>query len=112
MKKQNLSDQIHQSNTKSDYIDWTINLQSSKSSKQAKTINNQLDAINFLQECLENRNSHALIDIIHKIAQELNIDQHSYSAKNNNHLHLTPMLNSNIPLSNNKEKKNKLKIFI
>ncbi|CAF4129901.1 unnamed protein product [Rotaria sp. Silwood2] len=108
--KQNLSDEIYQSNSKSDYIDWT-NPQINTSSIETTTINNQLDAINFLQEYLEHGNNDVLIDLLHEIAQEINIDQHNnqyiYSAINNNHLHLAPIFNSNLQLSNNKEKKNK-----
>ncbi|CAF0834359.1 unnamed protein product [Rotaria sp. Silwood1] len=108
--KQNLLNQIDQSNSKSDYIDWT-NSQYRTSSIETTTINNQLDAINFLQEYLEHGNSDVLIDLLHEIAQEINIEQHNnqntYSAINNNHLPLTPIFNSNLQLSNNKEKKNK-----
>jgi len=104
--KQNLS----HSKT-SDYIDWTNH--SSNSSSIETTINNQLDAIHFLQEYLKNGNNDVLIDLLYEIAQEINLDQdknhYSYTAMNNNHLHLTPILNSNFQLSNNKEKKNKLK---
>ncbi|CAF0979740.1 unnamed protein product [Rotaria sordida] len=109
LRKQNLSDQIYQSNSKSDYIDWT-NPQLNTSSIETTTtttINNQLDAINFLQEYLDHGNSDVLIDLLHEIAQEININQSTYSAINNNHLHLTPIYNSNLQLSNNKEKKNK-----
>ncbi len=76
-------------------------------------INNQLDAINFLQEYLQNGNHEPLIDLLHEIAQEINLDQHknphSYSAINNNHFHLSPTFYPNLQLSNNKEKKTKLK---
>ncbi|CAF4475073.1 unnamed protein product [Rotaria socialis] len=101
LKEQNLSD----------CIDWTNNHQLNTSSIEPITINNQLNAINFLQEHLENGNSNVLIDLLHEIAHEINIDQnknqYSYSAINNNYHHLTPMFNSNLQLSNNKEKKNK-----
>ncbi|CAF3326854.1 unnamed protein product, partial [Rotaria sp. Silwood2] len=70
--KQNLSDEIYQSNSKSDYIDWT-NPQINTSSIETTTINNQLDAINFLQEYLEHGNNDVLIDLLHEIAQEINM---------------------------------------
>ncbi|CAF3866246.1 unnamed protein product [Rotaria magnacalcarata] len=101
LKKQNLSD----------CIDWANNHQLNISSIEATTINNQLNAINFLQENLVNGNGNVLIDLLHEIAHEINIDQnknqYSYSAINNNYHRLTPMFNSNLQLSNNKEKKNK-----
>lgn len=70
-------------------------------------IKNQLDAIDFLQEYLQNENSEILIDLLCKIAQEIN--SYSSSSVNNNHFDLTSMFNTNLQLSNNKEKKNKLK---
>ena len=104
--KQNLS---NQSNSISDYIDWTNN-QTDKSSTET-IINNQLDAIKFLQQYLENGNSDILIDLLHEIAQRMYgytyENQHSYSALNNNHLPLISALNSNLHVSNNKERKNK-----
>jgi hypothetical protein len=101
--KQNLSHQIRRSISTSDYIDWTNNPSSSET-----TISNQLDAIHFLQEYLQNGNSDVLIDLLYEIAREINIKQSTYSAVNNNHLHVTPTFNSNLQLTNNKEKKNKL----
>jgi hypothetical protein len=90
----------------SDYIDWMNH----QSNQIINNNNNQLDAIHFLQEYLQNGKSDILIDLLYEIAQELNHEKYnSYSAINNNHFHLTPRFNSNFQLSNNKEKKNKLK---
>ncbi len=67
-----------------------------------------LDAIDFLQEYLQNGNQEVLMDLLYEIAREINLDQQKndeiYSAMNNNH----SMWNANLQLSNNKEKKNKL----
>jgi len=91
-----------------------INRNRSNRSSIKTTINHQLNAINFLQEYLENENSDVLIDLLYEIAQEIKLDQYKnyylHSAMNNNHHHhLTSIFNSNLQLSNNKEKKNKLK---
>ncbi|CAF1418073.1 unnamed protein product [Adineta steineri] len=99
--KQNQSHQIHRSMSTSNYIDLTNPL-----SKQS-IINNQLNTINFLYEYLQNENHDVLIDLLERIVQQINIDQYSYSAINNNHFHLSPTLNPNFQLSNNKEKKTK-----
>jgi hypothetical protein len=74
-----------------------------------QNLSHQLNAINFLQEYLDNENSDVLIDLLYEIAEEINLDHYLNSTMNNNHFHLTPIFNSNIQLSNNKEKKNKLK---
>ena len=76
---------------------------------------NLSDHLDSLRDCLQNGNSEILIDLLHELVEELNLDlqkqSSSYSAINNNHLHVTPMFNSNLQFSNNKEKKNKLENF-
>jgi len=67
-----------------------------------QNLSHQLNAINFLQKYFDNENSD---DLLYEIAQEINLDHYLNSTMNNNHFHLTPIFNSNIQLSNNKEKK-------
>lgn len=77
------------------------------------TINDQLNAINCLQNYLEQGNSDALVDLLHVLAYEINQEprqnRYAYAAMNNNHIYSTPMFNTSLQLSNNKDKKNKLK---
>ena len=91
---------------------------SSMISKQRETTHNRLrkfknplDAIDFLEKYIEHDQNDILLELLQKIAQELELDENkSYQAVNNNHLQLSSTCPSNLQHSNNKEKKIKLEI--